>query len=98
MVRDALLAVDEGGGAEGADTENRRERDAIHRAHSLLCVQARGAEMSLTGQTETARAAGGTPCQDHMVAGRHVGDACADLLHNARAFVSKQERKPFRTK
>ena len=52
--------------------------------------------MRLTGQAETARAAGGTPGQDHMVAGRDIGDALANLLHDARAFVPKQEGKPLR--
>ena len=54
VVRDALLAVDEGVGAEGADAEDRRERHPVHGAHALLGVEAGGAEMGLPDQAEAA--------------------------------------------
>ena len=95
IIGNALLAMDEGVGAEGADTEDRRERDAVHRAHALLGVQAGGAEMGLTDPAEAALAAGRTPGQDDMIARRDVGDALADLLHDARALVAEQEGKPL---
>src|SRR5215212_3339215 len=54
--------------------------------------------MGLTRPAEAALAAGSTPGQNHMVAGLDVGNALADLLHDACTFVPEQERKSFRPK
>ena len=85
--------MDEGVGAEGADTEDGGEDLAIERGHLLGGVQAGGTEMRLADLTEAAKPAWGAPGEDDVVAFLDVGDSLPDFLDDAAAFMPKQEGK-----
>ena len=61
--------------------------------HLLLGVVGVEAVPGAPAQTGAALPAHRTPVEDHEVAGRDVGDALADRLHDARGLVAEQERE-----
>ncbi len=78
-------------GAEGADAENRGQDLAIERRHLLACVEAGRAELRFANLAEAAESAWGAPGEDDVVALLDIGNAFADFLDDATAFVTEQE-------
>ncbi len=93
---DALVGVDEGVGAEGADAEDGGEFDAVVAVHLAVGVETGGAEVGLTDEAEAAVAAGGAPGEDDEVAFLDISDIRADVLDDAAALVTEEEGEDVR--
>ena len=89
----ALAGGDERLLGERADAERRRQLGAVEQRHLLRRVVGGEAVPRLAAQAGPAVAAHGPPVEDHVVAGRDVGDALADRLDDAGGLVAEQERE-----
>ena len=73
--------------------KQQRYQGLSEQRHPLRRVVRREAVPGPAAQARAARAAHRAPVEDHVVAGRDVGDVGSDRLHDAGGLVAEQERE-----